>query len=108
MNNDLSMIIFAPRAGVTSHLYWEEGVNYNLAEFNWLGIVAKDYYVIVLSANSKYKTIADLQTAKEVKFSSDTPTSGKAIRPTVFGKIMGINVNLIAGYKGSADELLAL
>src|SRR5512136_2377242 len=92
-SDGLSMIIFAPRAGVTSQLYGEEGVNYNLAEFNWLGIVAKDYYIVVLSAKSKYKTIADLQTAKEVKFSSDTPTSGKAIRPIVFGKIMGVNIN---------------
>ncbi|MDP2734654.1 MAG: tripartite tricarboxylate transporter substrate-binding protein [bacterium] len=108
-NNGLSIIIFPPRATGIAQIFGEPGVGFDLTKFNWLGIVAKSYYPLIVGKKSGYKSISDLQHAKkEAKFGSDTRTSGKAIRPLVMGHIFGINVKLVAGYKGSADEILAL
>lgn len=108
VNNGLSIIIFSPKAAITAQIFGLRGTKFDLRQFNWLGRVTRDEYPVVVGKKSGFKSIADLQRAKEVKFASDTPTSGKAIRPIVMGHILGINVKLVAGYKGSAAELLAL
>jgi tripartite-type tricarboxylate transporter receptor subunit TctC len=108
-SNGLSLTMFAPRAAATAQIYQQEGVAFDLTQFNWIGRASRDLYPICVGARSGYKSIADLQQAKkEVKFASDTPTSGKAIRPTVMANLLGIKVRLVAGYKGSADEILAV
>lgn len=108
VNNGLSMIIFAPKAALTAQIFGQKGTKFDLKQFNWLGRVTQDEYPVVVSKKSGYKSIADLQRAKEVKFAADTPTSGKAIRPLVMAHILGLNMKIVTGYKGSAAEILAL
>jgi tripartite-type tricarboxylate transporter receptor subunit TctC len=107
-NNGLSIIMFAPKAALTAQIFGQKGAKFDLRRFNWLGRVTQDEYPVVVNKQSGYKSIADLQRAKKVTFAADTPTSGKAIRPVVMGHILGINVKLVAGYRGSAAEILAL
>ncbi|MDP2645377.1 MAG: tripartite tricarboxylate transporter substrate-binding protein [Desulfobacterales bacterium] len=107
-SDGLSLIILATKAALTTQIFDEPGRKFDLRQFNWLGRVSQDEYPVVVSEKSGYRSIADLQRAKEVKFASDTPTSGKAIRPLVMGRILGINVKLVSGYSGSAAEILAL
>ncbi|MDP2720320.1 MAG: tripartite tricarboxylate transporter substrate-binding protein [Dehalococcoidia bacterium] len=108
LKDGLSIILFSPRAALTSQIYADEGVAYDLGQFNWIGTVSADVFPVVVSTKTGWKTLADLQAAPEVKFGSDTKTSGKAIRPLVMGSILGVNVKLVTGYGGSADEMLAM
>lgn len=107
-NNGLSIVTMATRAAATAQIFGETGARFDLAKFNWLGTVSRDEYPVVVGKRSGYKSILDLQNAKEVKFGSDTRTSGKAIRPLLMGYILGINVKVVSGYKGSSEEILAL
>lgn len=107
-NDGLSLIFLAPRAGATSQIYNMEGVSYDLSQFNWLGRTTTELYPLAVNNKTGIKKAADLQGRKELKFASDTTTSGKAIRPIVAGYALGFEVKIVAGYKGSADELLAL
>ena len=106
--NGLSLVMMATRAAATAQVYGESGARFDLSKFNWLATMSQDQYPVVVNKQTGYKSIGDLQKAKEVKFASDTRTSGKAIRPLIMGYILGVNVKLVAGYKGSADEILAL
>jgi tripartite-type tricarboxylate transporter receptor subunit TctC len=107
-NNGLSLVMMATRAAATGQVFGDAGVKFDLTKFNWLGTMSRDEYPVVMSKISGYKSISDIQNAKEVKFAADTKTSGKAIRPSVMGYILGVNVKVVAGYKGSSEEVLAL
>lgn len=106
--NGLSILSTSPRGPILSQIYGEPGVRYDLAKFNWLGALNRNEYLIVVSKKSGYKSITDLQHAKEVKFAAATKTEAKAIRPLLMGLILDINVKAVTGYKGSSDEIMAV
>ena len=104
----LSLITSATRTTAIAQVFGDKGVRYDLSKFNWLGRISQQQSLIVVGKKSGYKSIPDIQHAKEVKFAAPTITDGKAIRPLVMGHILGINVKAVIGYPGSADAILAL
>ncbi len=107
-SNGLSVVTCSTREAAIAQVYGDKGARFDLSKFNWLGTISRERYAVIVGKKSGYRTIADLQQSKEVKFGSDTRTSGKGIRPLVTGYLFGINVKLVAGYKGTADEMLAV
>jgi tripartite-type tricarboxylate transporter receptor subunit TctC len=107
-NDGLSLITFGTRNAVISQSFGEDGVKYDLGKFNWLGTLGKEEYLLAVGKKSGYKSITDLQQAKEVKFGAGSMTTSKAIWALVMGSTLSVNVKMVAGYKGTADETLAL
>jgi tripartite-type tricarboxylate transporter receptor subunit TctC len=84
---------------------------YDLAKFTWIGAVGEgEHYVIGVGANSPLKSIGDLKALSQkrpVKFSATGP-EGTAYAATMIGtRLLGIRTQLITGYKGSADYVVA-
>lgn len=109
-NDGLSLIFFDPKGTVTDQAYKAKGVSYDLSKFNWLGTLAgPEMNLIVVGKKTGFKSVDDLIRAKRpITFAAGIPMSGKGVRPSLFGKIVGINVKLVTGYGGSSEELLAV
>jgi tripartite-type tricarboxylate transporter receptor subunit TctC len=84
---------------------------YDLAKFSWIGTMGEgERYAISVGAKSPLKTFADLKALsakRPVKFSVTGP-EGTAYAATMIGtQLLGIRTQLISGYKGSADYVIA-
>src|SRR5215471_3247142 len=87
------------------------GSAYDLAKFSWVGAMGEgEHYVIAVGANSPLKSFADLKALSQqrpVKFSVTGP-EGTAYAATMIGtRLLNIRTQLISGYKGSADYVIA-
>jgi tripartite-type tricarboxylate transporter receptor subunit TctC len=84
---------------------------YDLAKFSWIGAMGEgERYVISVGAKSPLKTYADLKalSAKRPVKLSVTGPEGTAYAATMIGsQLLGLRTQLITGYKGSADYVVA-
>jgi tripartite-type tricarboxylate transporter receptor subunit TctC len=82
-----------------------------LSEMTWLGTIAGgETYAIVVAPDSPYQTVDDLRALSQqrpVKFASTGPegTSYAAIK--VASEILGLDTQIISGYRGSSDYIVA-
>lgn len=84
---------------------------YDLAKFAWIGCMGEgERYLVGVGANSPLKTYADLQNLsrrRAVKFAV-TGLEGTATAACIIGtEVLGIRRQLITGYKGSSDYIVA-
>jgi tripartite-type tricarboxylate transporter receptor subunit TctC len=84
---------------------------YELSKFTWLGCMGEgERYLIGVGANSPLKNFDDLQRLsrqRPVKFGA-AGLEGTATAATIIGtEMLGIRRQLITGYKGSADYIVA-
>src|SRR2546423_2195317 len=84
---------------------------YDLSKFSWIGTMGEgERYMISVGAKSPLKSFADLKALsakRPVKFSVTGP-EGTAYAATMIGtQLLGIRTQLISGYKGSADYVIA-
>lgn len=89
-------------------VYKMQGVHYDLTQFNWIGRLTKLRYPVCVGAKSGYKTLQDVQRAKEVKFALMHMASMMGMRAAVSGQLLGINFKMVTGYRGSATMVLAV
>jgi tripartite-type tricarboxylate transporter receptor subunit TctC len=84
---------------------------YDLAKFTWIGAMGEgERYLIATGANSPLKSFADLKalSAKRPVKLSVTGPEGTAYAATMIGsQLLGLKTQLITGYKGSADYVVA-
>lgn len=84
---------------------------YDLARFSWIGTMGEgERYCISVGANSPLKSFADLKAlaAKRPVKLSVTGPEGTAYAATMIGtQLLGIKTQLISGYKGSVDYVVA-
>lgn len=84
---------------------------YDLAKFSWIGTIGEgERYVICVGSKSPLKNFADLKalSAKRPIKLSVTGPEGTAYAATMIGsKLLGLKTQLITGYKGSADYVVA-
>ena len=72
----------------------------------WIGKAASDPRVIMVAAQTKLKTVADLKNSKTpVRFSSSGVGSSGYNDTMMMGKGLGWNFKLILGYRGTDSEL---
>ena len=82
-----------------------------LSEMTWLATIAgAETYAIVVAPDSPYRTVDDLRALSQqrpVKFASTGPegTSYAAIK--VASEILGLDSQIISGYRGSSDYIVA-
>ncbi len=87
------------------------GADYDLAKVSWIGAIGEgEHYLIAAGSNSPLKTYADLKALSErraVKFAASGP-GGTGYAASLIGtRLLGIRAQMITGYKGSADYIVA-
>lgn len=93
-------MMFAEIAGM-------EGVRYKTNDFIYLGRVSTEPHIIAVSAKSPYKKLEDM-VGKTVKFAFSGVGSDDYYAAIIIGNATGIDIKVIAGYKGSSEASLAV
>lgn len=78
------------------------------AKLSYLGAVARDPNTIMVRIDSPYNTLEDLQKAKVIKYGATGAPSGSWIQPRLVKEIMGINTEIVTGYRGSSGYMTGL
>jgi tripartite-type tricarboxylate transporter receptor subunit TctC len=104
----LTIGFFSGQGLIGSVLGSSAGASFDPEEFTYVGRIAKDPRVLTVGAGSGFTTIEDIRSGKPVRFASAGPGGSENIDATVLFPVLGINGELITGYKGSAETELAV
>src|SRR5262249_50648738 len=107
----------SPRDGLTvgmvqRHIPYEilranKAANYDPFRFNWLGSLASEVSVTTLWSTAPQRTARDLLTMPLVAGSLG-PETDSEIESNAMIRLLGAPIQLVRGYSGTADVLLAL
>lgn len=84
------------------------GVEFDARKFEYIGAPAQDVFILGLSKASGIASLQQWQSSKTViKFGGAGFGAGTDDLPVVLREVMGLPIQLVAGYKGTADIRLA-
>jgi tripartite-type tricarboxylate transporter receptor subunit TctC len=84
-------------------------VSYDLTKISWIGSMGQDVYGIGVTSKSPMKSLADMRAAgKPVRFTAAGPASTAYSATLIAAEMLGIKVEMIAGYKGSIEYVQAV
>jgi tripartite-type tricarboxylate transporter receptor subunit TctC len=91
---------------IYSQLAGNEGIKFDLSKMSWIGKVASDPRVIVVSKQSGIESFEQLRDLKEpIKFASAGVGSASTIESTMLVNTLKLPVEVITGYSGNDDQL---
>lgn len=91
---------------IYGQLTGDPGIKFDLSKMSWIGKVASDPRVIVVSKESGIESFEQLKNLKEpVKFASAGVGSASTIETTMLVNSIGLPVKIITGYNGKDDQL---
>ena len=99
---------------IVPSLYFDQLVGrkeaqYDWAKFAWIGSPVQGEYQMYMRADTPYKTIEDVRSAKEPPRCGAQGTSDTAYYlPKLFEELIGTKFNLVQGYPGGPEIDLAL
>jgi tripartite-type tricarboxylate transporter receptor subunit TctC len=82
-------------------------VRYDLSKFSVAGSFVTDNPVVMVRADAGVKTFAEFK-ARPIIVGSSGKGSQTYVHPALLKEVLGANLKLVTGYKGSADISLAL
>lgn len=101
-------------AAINPALYFDQlvgrkEVQFDWAKFTWIGSPEQNEILHFIRADSPYRTMEDLRSAKEPPRcgSSGTGTTGHYI-PRLLEEVLGIKSHIVSGYQGGAEIDLAV
>ena len=103
-------IISIPGAIVQQLIQGKGGGGYDLTQMSWIGNMGTDAFGVAVGANSPIKSIADMQALSKrraVKFTSTGAGSTGRAGALIASKLLGIHSQVITGYKGTSEYLVA-
>jgi len=78
-------------------------VKYDVSKLNYIGRAASMQYVTMVWHTTGVKSLKDAAKAKKpIIFGASGVSQSNYIVPTVMGKLLGLNVKVVAGYPGTA------
>jgi tripartite-type tricarboxylate transporter receptor subunit TctC len=80
---------------------------YDPRKFNYVGNAQSEVLVCFLRKDAPVKTLADLK-SKELILGSSAPGSPSYDLPIVAKNVLGLNIKMVTGYKGSREVTLAM
>jgi tripartite-type tricarboxylate transporter receptor subunit TctC len=94
---------------ILEQLFKNPAVQYDMAKFRYLAVPVSESYVMVVTRKPGVTTFDDLigPKAKQVTFGG-IPGSTVEHAPVLMRDILGANIKLVLGYKGTADVRLAI
>jgi tripartite-type tricarboxylate transporter receptor subunit TctC len=86
----------------------EEGVQFDVAKFNWIGNPQEINNIIVSWSASGLRTMDDVRTRGGLICGGSGGTSPSIVTPQIVKNLTGANIQIVAGYGGNADVFLAM
>ncbi len=100
-------ILVPPDMSVVSQLLRPKKVKYDAKKFTWLGSSNQTNTILVVRKDTGVRNIADLKRILVVAGNTG-PGSTSFVMPTVAKALIGLNLKIISGYKGSRNTVLAM
>jgi tripartite-type tricarboxylate transporter receptor subunit TctC len=92
-----------------NQLVGRKEIQFDWAKFTWIGSPARGESQMYMRADSPYKTIEDVRTAKEPPKCGATGVTGPdSYLPKLLQDIFGAKFNIVTGYPGGTDIDLAV
>lgn len=83
-----------------------KGNKFDLNKMSWIGKAATDVKLLLVGANSEYKTWKDiLESKRKIKWSSNAMNSGSWNGAILLSQAFNLNYRIIAGYQGAEIAL---
>lgn len=83
-----------------------EGVRFDLTRMSWIGKASADPRVVMVAANSPFKTFQDLQQSKtRVNFGASGVGSASFVESTLLIETLKLPVKLISNFNGNEGEM---
>lgn len=95
-------------AAAAQELAFPDLAKWKTGEFTILGSIEENGYVVYVSSKSKYKTVADLQAATDLKTITVEKGSSSAISNVVTTEALGLKSEITFGVASSEEAVLAL
>lgn len=83
-------------------------VGFDMTKFTWLAQVGADAFGVMVSKKGPFKSLEDLQKAKRVRWGTTGIGAGRWFAEYFSAKTFGIDFDVVAGYRGTGEELPAL
>jgi tripartite-type tricarboxylate transporter receptor subunit TctC len=91
---------------IYSQLAGKDGIKFDLTKMSWIGKVASDPRVIVVSKESGIESYEQLKNLKDpIKFAAAGVGSASTIEATMLINTLSLPIQVITGYNGSDDQL---
>ena len=88
-------------------LLLDKTFNFKPLEFNWLGSLNRETNVLIMSGDSKVKSIDDAKRIESVLAAEGADTDG-VIYPMLINQFLGTRFRVVSGYQGNAAMMLAI
>ncbi|MDP2930886.1 MAG: tripartite tricarboxylate transporter substrate binding protein [Chloroflexota bacterium] len=83
-------------------------VPYDMTKFSFVGNWSRDYDFMLVGRNSPYKSLKDLQNAKELKASFGGTGEPTWVAGVMLAEAAKINFRYLTGFEGMADMMMAV
>lgn len=92
-------LLMASRYMPMDQLVGSKDINYDVRKFNWIGSPTKESLVLIMRADTLYKTIEDIIKAKEPPKCGDVGTSSSGYQLVkLLEETLGAKINMVVGY----------
>lgn len=94
---------------VLQEIMERKGIEFDSRRFEWIGAPETDYEACVLSGASGVKNVEEWFAAKKpVKIGGTAPGATTVDSPRFLKAVLGLPIDVVEGYKGTADVRLAV
>jgi tripartite-type tricarboxylate transporter receptor subunit TctC len=94
---------------IYGQLAGKDGIKFDLLKMSWVGKVASDQRVIVVSKQSGIESFKQLESLQDpVKFAAPGVGSASAIETAMLVNSLSLPIRIITGYNGDEDQLAML
>lgn len=106
--DSLTIVLANLEAAALGQLLDSPGIRFDVTELGMVARVAAEPKVALLSAESPFASLDDLRAAdRAIKWGGGGKTDGIADSAAIFSEALGLNSQIIIGYKGSKETSLA-
>ncbi|MDP2358253.1 MAG: tripartite tricarboxylate transporter substrate-binding protein, partial [Beijerinckiaceae bacterium] len=95
-----SSVLFSPKLG-------EKRAQFDTGKFTWIGNIDQTIGTCVVSSTSSIQSFDELL-SKSAIFGAESPSAVNSIHPRGFNALFGARIQIINGYPGSTQVLLAM
>ncbi len=111
-DNDGSVIGIIQRGIAQLAIQGAPGANFDALKLTWLGSLSDfstDAYILVVNSGHPAKTFADLKRPGiSARIGADVPGSGNMTFAVLARDVLGLNLDIVGGYKGAASMFAAM